>query len=168
LSVLIASVALLAAGYGGSSGLIGPGGTLGAMTLLRGTVSEADLKLFDFCDPVILKPGRYRRSYDVPPVRRLFIGYGEFAPTRKELDRDYKRSKSDLWVDGHPVNLHAFGISDRTLTAFPPAGGKDVILREWRVILGGVPPGKHTIRYRVRPSSGRSTDATWAFTVTKA
>jgi hypothetical protein len=100
-------------------------------------------------------------------VRRLFIGYGDFALTRKALDRAWKQLIWKLWVDGHNVKLSTFGSSDRALYAFPPANGKDVILREWRVILVGVTRGKHTIRYRSTSRSVGSSDATWRFTVLK-
>jgi len=49
---------------------------------------------------------------------------------------------------------------------FPPAGGKNVILREWRVMLIGATPGRHTLRYRVQDPSGTG-DTTWAFTVAR-
>jgi hypothetical protein len=135
------------------------------MTLARGTAADADLKFFDYCNPVILKPGRYHRTCIVPLARRVFIGYGDFEPSPKALDADWKRLKWSLWVDGVPVRLTAFGTSDRPLYAFPPAGGKDVILREWRVMLVGVSTGKHTIRYRSRSVSGIVSDAVWSFRV---
>jgi hypothetical protein len=162
----VGAVAAVLAGCGGGSGSpIGPGDEIGTMTLAVGTVSDADLKFFDRCDPVILKPGDYMRSCAVPRVNRLFVGYGDFEPTRKAIELDSKQSKWDLWIDGHRVDLAAFGTSDRTLFGFPAAGGKNVILREWRVILVGVTSGEHTIRYRKRHASDGTTDATWTFTV---
>jgi len=62
------------------------------------------------------------------------------------------------------ARLKAFGTSDRTLVAFPAAGGKDVVLREWDLMLEHAEAGRHTLRYRSRSSTG-STDATWIFTV---
>jgi hypothetical protein len=76
--------------------------------------------------------------------------------------------KWDLWVDGRRVSLPPFGTSDRILFAFPAAGGRDVILREWRVMLEGVTPGKHTIRYRSRDRSLGTIDSTWRFTVARS
>ena len=53
------------------------------MLFVRGTAATADLKLFDICDPVILRTGRYVRCIgSVPGVKRLFIGYGVFAAPR--------------------------------------------------------------------------------------
>jgi hypothetical protein len=162
---LLAAVTALVGGCGGSADSAEPGSTIGAMTLVRGTTSQADLKFFDFCNPIILKAGQYRRSCHMPHVHRMFIGYGNFETSRRSLARDWRQTRWDLWVDGDRVDLPAFGTDDRTLYAFPPAGGKNVTLREWDVILANPTPGKHELHYRSRPGSGATTDATWTFVV---
>jgi hypothetical protein len=166
-AVLACVVAAIVGGCSSSPGGLGPGGKVGTMTLVSGTASDADLNFFEYCNPVILKPGKYLRSCDIPRVQRLLIGYGDFEPTRKALESDWKERKWDLWVDGRRVNLVAFGTYDRTLFAFPAAGGKNVILRRWKVILVGLTPGKHTVRYRNHGPSVGTIDATWAFSVAK-
>ena len=133
--MLACVIAAIVAGCGGPPGEVGPGGNIGTMTLVSGTISDADLNFFDFCDPVILKPGKYLRSCAIPRVQRLLIGYGDFEPSREALESDWEARKWDLWLDGRRVNLVAFGSYDHTLIAFPAAGGKDVILRRWKVIL---------------------------------
>ena len=51
-----------------------PGDRVGNMLFVRGTAATADLKLFDICDPVILRTGRYVRSCgSVPGVKRLSL-----------------------------------------------------------------------------------------------
>jgi len=166
---LVIVAAVLAGCGSGAEKSLGPRAEIGTtMTLATGTVDDADLKFFDLCDPVILTPGDYARSCAVPRVSRLFVGYGDFGRTRKALELDSKQSKWDLWIDGRRVDLPAFGTSDRTLFGFPAAGGKDVILREWRVILVDVTPGEHTIRYRNEHASGGTTDATWTFNVSES
>jgi hypothetical protein len=164
---LFAAIAVCAA-WGGSTKPIDPGGKIGTMIVVKGTQADADAKFFDFCDPVILKPGRYARACAVPHAIRLFVGYGDFAPTRKAIDLDSAQSRWDAWIDGHHIDLPSFGTSDRTLYAFPAAGGKDVILREWRVMLLKATPGKHTLRYRNRNAVYGTVDATWTFTVGKS
>jgi hypothetical protein len=166
-AVLACVVAAIVCGCSSSAGGLGPGDKVGTMTLVSGTASDADENFFEFCNPVILKPGTYRRSCTIPRIQRLLIGYGDFEPTRKALESDWKERKWDLWVDGRRVNLVAFGTYDHTLFAYPAAGGKNVILRRWKVILVGAIPGKHTIRYRSHGPSAGTTDATWAFTVAK-
>jgi hypothetical protein len=168
---IYAAFALAVAVSGGASAWsarpIGPGGKIGSMTLERGTARAADEKLFDFCNPVILKPGAVRRRCDVPGVHRLFVGYGDFEAKKSALERTWRTLSWSLWVDGRRIDLPAFGTSDRTLYRFPPAGGKDVILREWRVILVGATRGKHTIRYRSASPVLPTSDATWTFNVTR-
>jgi len=96
-------------------------------------------------------------------VKRLFVGYGVFALPR-EINKVWAPSTWTAWLDGRRIRLAAFGSSDRRLSRFPPAGGKDATLREWRVMLLGATPGRHAIRYRFRDSAGWI-DATWKFTV---
>lgn len=96
-------------------------------------------------------------------MKRLFIGYGVFAPPGL-ISKVWAPSTWAAWFDGRRIRLPAFGWSERTLFGFPPAGGKDVTLREWRVMLLGATPGRHAIRYRFRDSGG-TIDATWTFRV---
>lgn len=167
--VLAIAASLVAADSfaGQPAGSIGPGDRLAGMRFMKGTERTADLKLFDTCDPVILGAGRYtRRCGRVPRVRRLFVGYGTFAlPGR--IDTVWRAQSWAAWFDGRRIRLAAFGWSDRTLIRFPPAGSRDVTLREWRVMLVRAIPGRHTIRYRVRDVAG-TIDATWTFTVARS
>jgi hypothetical protein len=134
------------------------------MLLIRGTAATADQKLFDICDPIILRSGRYvRRCGVVPRVKRLFIGYGTFAAPRA-INRVWEQVVWSAWFDGRRIQLHAFGTSDRPLYAFPPAGYKTVTLRKWRVMVVNAAPGRHTLRYRGQDATG-VLDATWTFTV---
>jgi len=134
------------------------------MVLVKATASVASHKLFDSCDPVILKIGRYQRRCGIlPRVSSLFIGYGWFA-SPKQINKDWATSTWTAWLDRRRIMLSAFGTSDRTLYAFPAAAGKDVTLREWKVMLRRPTPGRHTVRYRVQDPHG-VTDATWVFTV---
>jgi hypothetical protein len=162
---LIATTLLLGlTGFGGASDPLGPGDRLGRMALVKGTVATADQQLFDICDPVVLTSGRFhRRCGVVPRVKRLFIGYGLFGLPR-EINDAWAQTTWAAWLDGRRIALRAFGTSDRTLYAFPPAGSKNVTLREWRVMLVGVTLGRHTLRYRSQDASGIG-DTTWTFTV---
>ena len=164
---LLVTAALLGSGFGNSSAPVGPGDKIGTMTVVRGIEHKADAELWGplGCDPVIPTPGRFRRTCTIPTVRRLFIGWGEWERTTKALDSVWKQLKWDLWLDGRHINLARFGTSERTLHYFPPAGGKDAILREWSVVLVGATPGKHVIRYRSASRSLGTTDTTWTFIV---
>jgi hypothetical protein len=160
---LLAALFVLTAGGGTTQGLR-PGDRFNGMTLAKETVATAHQKLFDICDPAILSSGHYvRRCGQVPRVSRLFIGYGSFDLPRR-INKAWSAAKWTAWLDGRPIDLRSFGTSDRTLVAFPPAGFKDVTLREWRIMLVHPSPGRHALRYRVREPGGVS-DATWTFTV---
>ena len=158
------TVVLLSVGFRSSQPPAGPGGKIGAMTLVRGPEEAADDELWRFCQPVLPK-GRRHGACFVPRVRRLFIGYGDFERTRMKLDSVWRALKWDLWLDGRRVDLPRFGTSDRTLYDFPPAGSKTVILREWNVILVGGTRGKHVIRYRSASRTLGATEGTWTFTL---
>jgi hypothetical protein len=165
LVVLPLTAVLLASGFRGSAPPVVPGGKIGTMTLVRGIEHRADDEIWRFCTPVIPKPGRYHRTCNVPRIQRLFIGYGDWERTQKAVDSAWKQLTWNLRLDGRRVSLARFGTSERTLYYFRPAGGKNVILREWSVIVIGVTPGKHVIRYRSASRSDGATDATWTFTV---
>jgi hypothetical protein len=135
------------------------------MLVVQGAAQQSPARLFpDWCDPVVLTPGRRTRSCGrIPRTSRLYIGYGLFeSPSR--IGRTWNASKWDMWIDGQRVDLQAFGTADRTLPKYPPAGNKDVVLREWNVTLLRPTTGRHTIRYRTREPHG-VTDTTWTFTV---
>jgi hypothetical protein len=163
--VVVVAAALPASGFRNSPPPIGPGGKIGTMTLVRGIESKADDELWRFCAPDIPKPGTYHRTCFVPRIERLFIGYGDWERTRKALDSAWKQLKWDLWFDGRRVDLPRFGTSERTLYYYPPAGGKNVILRMWSVTLLRITSGKHVIRYRSQSRSLGTSDATWTLTV---
>ena len=155
---------------GASAAVVGdvaiePGQRVNGMLVVQGVKRDSDAWLFDsICDPIVLRPGRRTRSCGhLPPVRRIFIGYGIFAPG-EQIDRAWRSTRWELWIDGRPVSLRRFGHSDRTLMGFAPAGGRDVVLREWSIILVGA-EGRHSIRYRTRSPSGVG-DTTWRFVVT--
>jgi hypothetical protein len=135
------------------------------MLVVQGPATRAQTALFGiYCEPDILKNGRYRRTCrDVPRVRRLFVGYGSFG-SKAALSRSWNPREWSMWIDGERVSLDEFGTTDRTLYNYPPAGGKDVTLREWSVTLAHPTPGRHTIRYRFQLPQG-ITDATWEFKV---
>jgi hypothetical protein len=152
-----------------STAIIEPNDHVHGMLVVQGTGAHAQIALFGtLCRPDIVKSGRYRRTcLDVPGgVSRLFVGFGLTAPAAG-IEQAWRAARWRWWVDGERVSLDAFGTSDRPLGRYPPAGGKDVILREWDVILMHPTPGRHTIRYRLEFPTG-TIDATWEFRVTES
>ncbi len=150
----------------GRDTVIEPHDRVGGMLVVHGTASWDGTTLFGvYCRPDIVKRGRHSRTcLPVPEVSRLFVGPGLFAPNYTILERVWDAAGWRVWIDGELVELDKFGTRDRMLYRYPPADGRDVILREWSIALVRPTPGHHTIRYRV-DEAGRTVDATWGFTV---
>jgi hypothetical protein len=149
----------------GAAGNIEPRTRVNGMLVVQSSSRRSDTSLFGgYCDPIVLAPGRRSRDCGtIPRWSRLYVGYGLFA-LPASIERVWKRTAWKLWLDGHSVNLTAFGTSDRVLPKFAPANGKDVVLREWSIVLVGPTPGRHTIRYRTADKDGVQ-DTTWTFTI---
>ena len=97
-----------------------------------------------------------------PHVSRLFVGYGIFAPP-KAIEREWKGSKWDMWIDGQRVNLAAFGTTDRTLANYPTCRRQGRHPSRVERDARETDTGAH-VRYRTRgPTS--TTDTTWTLTV---
>ena len=141
-------------------GAIDPGTRVNGMLVVQGDKRDADGWLFDtICDPIVRSPGhRTRTCGQLPPLRRLFVGYGLYAP-EKQIDSFWRSVSWKLWIDGDQVGLGRFGHADRRIQV----GGRNVVLREWAIILVGA-KGRHSIRYRTRSPQGVG-DTTWRFSV---
>jgi hypothetical protein len=143
---------------------LGPGDTVGTMTLARAAYRDGLLSIFAFCEPRTYAPAVYHRHCTVPRTHRLFVGYGDFEATYPALVRAWRRERWRLRVDGHEVRLADFGTDDRVLYDYPPGEGRNSILREWRVLLLDPTPGRHLIRYITR-ERGAVTDVTFVVNV---
>ena len=164
-AVVIAAFALVTASATVARDVaVDPGTPVNGMVVVQGIARDASTSLFDtFCDPVVLTPGRRTRACGVvPSVRRIFVGHGIFAP-KKRIDAAWNQLTWDMWIDGRRVSLGRFGHSDRWLSNVPPADGRNVVLREWSIVLVGA-KGRHSIRYRTHWPAGVF-DTTWTFRV---
>jgi hypothetical protein len=149
----------------GAHSALRPGDHVGSAELVLGTEATG-VTLFGRCNPVITKPGVYRRSCRLRRTAELFIGYGASKPHWATLDAEWKRTRWTAWVDGHRIALHRFGTTD--IRAFTAGGDKPVIRREWRIVLLRA-EGRHRLRYRFSgplAGSGGVVDATFTFTLT--
>jgi hypothetical protein len=145
---------------------IDPGTPVNGMIVVQGIERDADVSLFTpFCDPIVTRPGPETRTCGLLPPwsKRIFIGYGSWAVSKKRLDALWSQLSWALWIDGRRVNLSQFGSSDRWIPSLREANGQRVLLREWAIILVGA-KGRHSIRYSAHlPRRVHST--TWKFTV---
>ena len=160
IAVLALTACVFAAREAG--GAIEPGTRVNGMLVVQGDKRDADGWLFDtICDPMGAPGRRTRTCGQLPPLRRIFVGYGIFAPA-KQIDGFWRSVSWKLWIDGQQVSLGRFGHADRPIQV----GGRDVVLREWSIILMGA-KGRHSIRYRTRGPQGVG-DTTWRFSVAKS
>jgi hypothetical protein len=158
-------------GAGGGQTILRPGDEADGMRLT--TATGADTKIFGtFCDPIIVKPGTYARTCQVPELQRLMIGYGNLATSAELLEQGWQAGRWQLYLDGQRVDLATFGtLPDDHY--FETAIGQEVWLREWSVTIVNPTPGQHTLRYVQEPfppgaaAVGRM-DATWTFTVIRS
>jgi hypothetical protein len=159
----VAAATLVGCGSGSNSALR-PGDHVGSAKLVVGTEASG-ATLFGRCNPVITKPGVYRRSCRLPKTAALFIGYGASKPHLATLDAEWKRTSWAVWLDGHRIALRRFGTTD--IRAFMPARDEPLIRREWRIVLLHA-KGRHRLRYRFSGplASFGAVDATFTFTLT--
>ena len=157
--------AALAAAAALALGPVQPGGHIGAMTVDRGRLEDAQQEFFAYCDPFVSTAGVHHRTCRVPRVKLLFIGYGSYDKTLRELNSEWRREKWYCWLDGRRIGLLPFGAYDRQIQLGRKPPGTTVTLREWQVMLIGVTPGRHMLRYLSRTRDGVVTDTTWTFTV---
>ena len=144
---------------------IDPGTPVDGMSVVQGLAQEADAGLFtdSYCDPVVTSPGRRTRTCRaIPRVRNLFVGHGVFAP-KKSIAAAWNQATWQMWIDGQRVSLSRFGHTDRWLYRYPPADFRNVVLREWSIVLVGA-TGRHSIRHRTHWPQG-CFDTTWKFSV---
>ena len=164
-AALAAVAAATLAGCGsGSNSALRPGDHIGSAKLVVGTEATG-VTLFGRCNPVITKPGVYRRSCRLRRSAELFIGYGASKPHGATLDAEWKQTSWAAWLDGHRIALRKFGTTD--IRAFMPARNEPLFRREWRIVLRHA-EGRHRLRYRYSgPLAGSGVvDATFTFTLT--
>jgi hypothetical protein len=159
---IVTAVVVLSACGGGGGGTVEPGDWVGEMVVMTGASQSPGI--FEFCSPIVLKPGVYSRECAVPAVPQLFIGYGTFEKSRAALDREWDTDAKSwqAFLDKRKIDLESFGtMPDRSF--YETSFGAPVVLREWNVLLVEPTPGEHTLRYVVGAKD--PVDITWTFTV---
>ena len=160
----VAAATLVGCGSSSNSALR-PGDHVGSAQLVVGTEATG-VTLFGRCNPVITKPGVYRRSCRLRKSSALFIGYGASKPHSETLDVEWKNTSWAAWLYGRRIALRRFGTTD--IRAFMPARNEPLIRREWRIVLLHA-EGRHRLRYRFSgplAGAGGVVDATFTFTLT--
>ena len=120
------------------------------MRVVQGLASEADVSLFgSYCDPVVLTPGDAGRGYAACGFRRCGgyssgTGSGLCRSSGSTRAWSLYAAQTAMWIDGQRVSLARFGQSDRWLLNFPPADGRNALLREWSIVPLGA-KGQHSV-----------------------
>lgn len=142
-------------------GMIMPGDKIGDMEVKNGRDESGEPSIFNYCSPIITEsdPSIIVRDCTVPLMPYLFIGYGDFASSKEELDALWQNESWEMYFDGVPVSLVAFGTLEGDFDGNP--------LRQWNVAIENATPGLHNLRYviRVKDGSQEPRDATWRFTL---
>lgn len=137
-----------------------PGDAIGGMIIGTTPNKNIEASLFNYCDshaadprPVVIVS-----DCEVPRLKYLFVGYGDFASSTSELDALWETESWELYINGRRIDLSAFGTFDLDL------GNK---IRVWNVALANITPGYHQIRYVLRSANDPDavTDLTWTFTM---
>ncbi len=137
--------------------LLKPGDSIGEMKLVKAIHESMPSSFFFYCTPYLgSEPTVVTTECQLPQSNYLFVGYGEFANSASDLDSQWSMKTWELYIDGLPVDLDAFGTLDVDL-------GKKV--RVWAVALENTSKEPHTLRYVAREMEKPQNviDLTWSF-----
>src|SRR5918911_5250906 len=104
-AALAAVAAATLAGCGsGSNSALRPGDHIGSAKLVVGT-EAAGVTLFGRCNPVITKPGVYRRACRLRRSGALFVGFGASNAHPTTFAAEWNKTSWAAWLDGHRIAL---------------------------------------------------------------
>jgi alpha-amylase len=123
-----------------------PGDNIGQMTV---EISPSFTpNLLDYCDPAFSdKPGGETVDCTMPLLPEFEIGQIWYATEATLLDSSWEALTWELYVDGHSVNLDAFGTFDVDVYT---EDGTPITGRMWNLKLVNATAGGHTLRYLYR------------------
>jgi len=121
--------------------MIGPGDTIGAMTVEQGTNDTDYAWIWDFCefikeDP---KPGTKKVECTISPQPVLALGLG-WGAEESRMESNWNAMTYELYIDDQRVDLEQFEWE----------GGDDPVYglsRGWVIHLVDPSPGEHSFRY---------------------
>jgi hypothetical protein len=147
-----------------------PGDKIEDMVITTGV--ENAYPLTAFCSPTIENDHSIRVDCgELSLCANLAIGqtFGVTDLIPPSIDREELTWK--MSVDGHPIDLEAFGVYDfvRPDLAPSPSPVREIfkVARLWNVVLVNPTPGTHTLRGQAQPRDGAAT-YTWVVNFTVA
>ena len=135
---------------------IKPGDQVGGMTLTKGGAQTVPIWA-GFCNPNFYDPVTYEKiDYaeevcSTPPFPQVVIGHGWYAKDEALRESNWAAMRWELYLDGHKIDLAAFGTVDQDLktknvATRDPNEELTVKLRFYDVVLNNPSPGPHTLR----------------------
>ena len=127
-----------------------PGDSIGEMSLRSG--GAAGPPLWAFCSPAFQNLGVTTTECTVPQLPEVASGHGSYGADEALRDAMWSAQSWELFLDGHQVDLAAFGSEEADLPLAPGMFGYDpnqqvvAKLRSWDVVLVNPSPGAHTLR----------------------
>jgi hypothetical protein len=149
LSLLIAVVMLAYQPVWQSVGnpMLKPGDEITGMIITTG-VAEAP-PLWAFCSPALENDGVMTADCHVPLLSKLAIGHPFDGAAQPLQALDWSALTWELYLDGHPLDLKAFGIHHYAMPdlATPPSPTREVFrqMKAWDVVLANPTQGMHRL-----------------------
>ena len=148
--------------------MIKPGEKIDDMVVTTG-VQDA-FPLWAVCAPEKVNDRSIRADCGELSYDNLVIGHTLGVMDLIDPSIDWEGLNWKMSLDGHPIDLEAFGVHDFVHPDFPskPLGEVFRVLRVWDVVLENPNPGIHRLRGQAQSPNGAET-YTWVvdFTVTR-
>ena len=147
-SLLIAVViACQPVGQSTDNSMLKPGDEIDGMVITTG-ISESP-PLLAFCSPALENDGATTVDCQVPPSPKLAIGHSFGVADQALQAMDWSALTWELSLDGHSIDLQAFGIHDFVIPDLAPRPSpiREIFrqMKAWDVVLTNPTPGVHTL-----------------------
>lgn len=127
--------------------MLKPGDEIDGMVITTGTAKT--LPLWAFCSPALENDGVVSVDCRVPPLSRLAIGHTFGLADSALQTLDWSTLSWELDLDGHLLDLEAFGTYDYVMPDLAPHPSpiREVFrqFKAWDVVLTNPKPGMHTL-----------------------
>ena len=148
--------------------MIRPGEKIDNMVVTTGVQNA--FPLWTICTPEKVNDHSIRADCsELSLCANLTIGHTLGLMDMVDPSMEWEELNWEMSLDGHPIDLEAFGIYDFVHPDFPskPLGEVFRVIRVWDVVLVNPNPGKHRLEGQAQTPDGAST-YTWVvdFTVT--
>ncbi|HEX6036200.1 MAG TPA: hypothetical protein VFY83_17300 [Anaerolineales bacterium] len=127
--------------------MLNPGDEIDGMVITTGAAEAPPL--WAFCPPASETDNTVTMDCELPPLPKLAIGHTFGAADRALQTLDWSEATWKVSLDGHLVDLSAFGTYDFVFPDLskPPSPIREVFrnMKIWDVMLENPTPGMHTL-----------------------